>query len=62
MSCYIRMELMDGNHLELKRQRGETIEFLAPSGALLWLRDKTRGKEEQVFIYENGRQWFVSDI
>lgn len=48
--------------LGTKKATGETIEFLAPSGALLWLRDKTRGKEEQVFIYENGRQWFVSDI
>lgn len=30
-----------------------------PSGTLLWLRDLTRGKEEQVFYMENGEQKFV---
>lgn len=38
------------------------ITFRAPKNALLWLRDKTRGKEEQVFIYRNNRQWFNSDF
>lgn len=41
---------------------GETIDFLAPDNALLWLRDLTQGKEEQVFIYNNDRQYFVYDI
>ena len=41
---------------------GETVDFLAPDNVLLWLRDITQGKEEQVFIYENGRQYFVYDI
>lgn len=27
-----------------------------PEGALLWLKDKTKGKEERIFTYENGRQ------
>ena len=30
-----------------------------PEGALLWLRNLTRGKEEQVFYVENDRQRFV---
>ncbi len=41
---------------------GETIDFLAPDNSLLWLRDITQGKEEQVFVYKNGRQYFVYDI
>lgn len=39
-----------------------TVCFNAPKNALLWLRNKTRGKEEQVFIYRNNRQWFNSDF
>ncbi len=34
------------------------IEFLVPQNALLWLRNCTKGREEQVFIYKNGRQTF----
>lgn len=30
-----------------------------PEGALLWLRNLTRGKEEQVFYVEDGEQKFV---
>ena len=41
---------------------GETVNFMAPKNALLWLRDITRGKEEQVFVYRDGRQLFVYDI
>ncbi len=29
-----------------------------PSGALFWLKNKSRGREEQVFSYENNRQRF----
>ena len=45
-----------------KPATGATVDFLAPDNVLLWLRDITQGKEEQVFIYENGRQYFVYDI
>jgi len=29
-----------------------------PTNALLWLRNHTRGKEERIFTYEEGRQEF----
>lgn len=45
-----------------KTATGATVEFEAPDNALFWLRDITQGKEEQVFVYENGRQYFVYDI
>lgn len=32
--------------------------YKAPKNAVLWLKNKTRGKEEQIFIYKNGRQVF----
>lgn len=35
------------------------IDFLVPQNALLWLRNRTKGREEQVFIYKNGRQYFA---
>lgn len=41
---------------------GRTVKFSGPSGALFWLRDLTRGREEQVFIYEHGKQVFVADM
>ena len=41
---------------------GKNSTFAAPKNALLWLRDKTKGKEEQVFIYRNNRQWLNSDF
>ena len=41
---------------------GKTIQFVGPKGALFWLRDLTQGKEEQVFLYEGGRQVFVQDL
>lgn len=28
----------------------------APTGALFWLRDLTKGKEERIFTYEKGKQ------
>ena len=34
------------------------IEADVPAGALLWLRDLTRGREEHVFFMENGKQKF----
>lgn len=40
-----------------KRAKGYNIEFdNVPKGALLWLRDITKGKEERPFTYENGKQ------
>lgn len=30
-----------------------------PAGALLWLRDLTRGREEQVFYVKEGEQEFI---
>ena len=40
-----------------KTATGEFISFdNVPSGALLWLRNLTEGKEERIFVYENGKQ------
>lgn len=33
-----------------------------PRGALFYLHDITRGKEEQVFRIENGKQVFISNF
>lgn len=38
------------------------LHYDAPANALLWLRDLTKGREEQVFIAENGEQVFIHDI
>lgn len=38
------------------------LEYLVPNNALLWLRNKTKGREEQVFINKDGKQLFVVDI
>lgn len=41
---------------EAKRATADSIVFdKAPAGALYWLRDKTAGREERIFIYEQGR-------
>lgn len=45
-----------------KVAKSNSIMFNTPSNALLWLRDKTKGKEEQVFIFRHNRQWFNSDF
>lgn len=43
-----------------KTATGDFIEFSkVPAGALLWLHNHTKGKEEQVFWWENGKQVFV---
>jgi hypothetical protein bfra3_15638 len=36
----------------------EKLHYKAPKNAILWLKNKTRGKEEQIFIYEKERQVF----
>lgn len=48
--------------LGVKTATSEYICFDAPGNALLWLRNRTKGREEQVFIYRNNRQWFNSDL
>lgn len=48
--------------LGVKTATSEYICFEAPKNALLWLRNRTKGREEQFFIYRNNRQWFNSDL
>lgn len=38
------------------------LEFNIPQNALLWLRDLTKGREEQVFVYRGGKQIFTIDL
>ena len=47
-----------GRKVATKRE----IEFMVPQNALLWLRNCTKGREEQIFIYKNGRQFFTLDL
>jgi len=46
--------------VSLGKQYGTNSQILiyenAPSNALFWLRNHTRGKEERIFTYENGKQ------
>lgn len=47
--------------ISLGEQIGTTTEVLyynSPKNAVLWLKNKTKGKEEQIFTYENNRQIF----
>lgn len=49
----------DGGWVSLGRKRGDGLSLRydnAPRGALFLLRDLTKGKEERVFTYEDGRQ------
>lgn len=45
----------------LGRQQADSTVLLyrAPANALFWLCDRTRGKEEQVFTYSDGKQHFI---
>lgn len=45
-----------------KMSEGFSIEFAAPKGAILWLRNLTKGREEQIFIWRDGRQLFNLDL
>ena len=38
--------------------RDVVLEYLAPSNALYWLRDVSRGREERIFTYSDGKQIF----
>ena len=48
--------------LGVKIATSKQICFDAPRNALLWLRNRTKGRKEQVFIYKNNKQWFNSDL
>lgn len=54
----------DGNWKSQGRKTadGHSIEFSAPDNALMILHNRSKGKEEQVFIYEDGRQKFSIDL
>lgn len=41
---------------------GFSIDFEAPAGAVLWLRNLTKGREEQIFIWHDSRQLFNIDL
>lgn len=41
---------------------GFSIDFEVPKGAVLWLRNLTKGREEQIFIWHDGRQLFNIDL
>ena len=45
-----------------KTATGFSLDFEAPAGALLWLRNLTKGREEQIFIWRKGRQMFNIDL
>jgi hypothetical protein len=50
----------DGKWISLGRQTGTSKQYLeygnAPRNALFWLRNLTKGKEERIFTYEDGKQ------
>lgn len=48
--------------LGLQTADGWELRYHAPQNALLWLRDRTKGREEQIFISRNGEQVFTSDL
>ena len=48
--------------LGVQTATGRELEYLVPDNALLWLRDRTKGREEQVFIYKDGKQYFTVDL
>ena len=47
--------------LGVQTATGWELEYRVPDNALLWLRDRTKGREEQVFIYKEGKQYFTVD-
>lgn len=48
--------------LGVQTATGWELEYRVPDNALLWLRDRTKGREEQVFIYKDGKQYFTVDL
>lgn len=50
---------MDGRWHSMGERTAETIRLVyenMPSGTLYWLRDLSKGKDERIFSYENGKQ------
>ena len=45
-----------------KAADGREITMSAPEGALYWLRDLTKGREEEIFVWRDNRQTFVHDL
>lgn len=45
-----------------KMSDGFSICFEAPAGAVLWLRNLTKGREEQIFLWRDSRQLFNIDL
>lgn len=45
-----------------KTAKNFSIDFQAPKGALLWLRNLTKGHEEQIFIWKQNKQLFNIDL
>lgn len=41
---------------------GSELTYAVPDGALLWLRNLTKGQEEQIFFIKDGQQIFSHDI
>ena len=55
--------MKDGQWVSMGRKTADKDDELmyeqVPEGALYWLRNLTRGKEERIFAYENGKQiWY----
>lgn len=50
----------NGRWISLGQQVARTVklEYEVPANALLWLRDLTKGKDERIFTYEEGKQIF----
>ena len=48
----------EGRWVSLGRQEAGNVklEYEAPTNALFWLRDLTKGKDERIFTYEGGKQ------
>ena len=46
------------NWISLGKQvaQEQYLDYLAPEGALYWLRNLSGGKEERIFTYEDGKQ------
>lgn len=62
-NLYELFYMKDGRWISLGRQTAERDDELmygqVPSGALYWLRNLTRGKEERIFGHEDGKQvWY----
>lgn len=48
--------------LGMQTATNRALKYHIPQNALFWLRDRTKGREEQIFIYKNGNQIFTIDL